>query len=188
MTFIIYFLFLFSYNNNAQIMENNNTSEKMQYAPLPTRQGPRPETTTQIPHVQINLKKVPEVYEEMVRRIYAIPGVEERPSAILRWRGMWLNENLSIVNAYALLSGREFSHIHDDGSLHIFLEPKRAEEAIEAGWAVLHPFAVGGNPAYRGFVMLYTPQSITELNTTFQLIVESYNFITGQNTVPTDLY
>ena len=29
--------------------------------------------------------------------------------------------------------------------------------------------------------MLYTPQSLADLEVIFQLIVESYNFVTGQN-------
>ena len=29
--------------------------------------------------------------------------------------------------------------------------------------------------------MLYTPQSMVELDVIFQLIVDSYNFVTGQN-------
>ena len=31
-----------------------------------------------------------------------------------------------------------------------------------------------------GFVMLYTPQSMAELEVTFQLIVDGYNCVTGK--------
>lgn len=34
--------------------------------------------------------------------------------------------------------------------------------------------------------MLYTPQSETDLEIVFQLIVESYNFVTGQSGIATD--
>ena len=32
--------------------------------------------------------------------------------------------------------------------------------------------------------MLYTPRSLEELNVVFQLIVESYNFVTGRDVKP----
>ena len=75
---------------------------------------------------------------------------------------------------------REFAHIHPDGSLHLSLEPSRALEAEQRGWAISHPWS-DQREGWEGLVMLYTPQSIVELNVTFQLIVDSYNFITGQN-------
>lgn len=70
--------------------------------------------------------------------------------------------------------------MNHDGSLHIFLEPDRADEAVEAGWAVHHPFAVDNRDGGDGFVMLYTPQSLDELDVTLQLILDGYNFVTGQ--------
>ncbi len=192
--FLMAFLSLISCNKNNMEMQkemevqNNTPSTVIEYQALPVRPGTRPETTPNIPHMQINLDIVQEVHEEMVRRIYSIPGVEEQPSIILSWQGLWIEDHLTLAEPGALLGGREFGHIHDDGSLHIFLEPKRAKEAIAAGWAVLHPFAAKGRKGWDGFVMLYTPQSIEELNTTFQLIVEAYNYVTGQAFVATDFY
>ena len=57
--------------------------------------------------------------------------------------------------------------------------PQRAEEAVKAGWAVWHPWAKK-RPEWMGFVMLYTPQSMAELEVTFQLIVDGYNCVTGK--------
>ena len=71
-----------------------------------------------------------------------------------------------------------FAHIHPDGSLHATLSPERAREAIETGWAEPHPMAsIVGNS---GLVMLYTPRTLEELDVIFQLIVDSYNFVTGR--------
>lgn len=183
------FLSIFSCTNNEIEMSNTVVpAEIVELEPLPIRTGERPETTPIIPHVQIDVELVPKVHEEMIRRIYTIPGVEEHPSAILSWRGLWLDTTVPIVQPEAFISGWEFGHIHDDGSLHIFLEPQRATEAIEAGWAVAHPYAVEGREGWDGFVMLYTPQSIEDLNVTFQLIVETYNYITGKNLLATDYY
>lgn len=150
--------------------------------------GSHPETTTGVPHVQIGVELVPEVNEELIRRVYSISGIENRPSVIAGWQGLWLTEEVTVIVPEALISGREFGHIHDDGSLHIFLEPSRANEAVATCWAIFHPFAVQQLAGWDGFVMLYTPQSINELNVTFQLIVDGYNYVTGQNIKASDYY
>ncbi len=155
---------------------------------LSQRPGARPETTMGIPHVQIGVELVPEVHEELFRRVYAIAGIENRPSVIAGWEGLWLTDQVTVSVPNALIDGREFGHIHDDGSLHIFLEPSRAAEAVETCWAIFHPFALQQVERWNGFVMLYTPQSIEELNVTFQLIVDAYNHVTGQNLLATDYY
>ena len=104
------------------------------------------------------------------------------------WRGLWISEDLTVLEPDALIGGREFAHIHADGSLHIFLDRRRANEAVEAAWAIFHPYAVQGLEGWDGFVMLYTPQSFDELDVTFQLIVDGYNNVTGQTIVATDYY
>ena len=43
----------------------------------------------------------------------------------------------------------------------------------------MHPWS-GQRPGFDGFVMLYTPITMEELEITFQLIVESYNHVTGE--------
>jgi len=145
---------------------------------LPIRPGSHPETTDNIPHVQIDVNIIPEIHEEMIRSIYEISGIEDRPSVIASWRGLWISEDFTIQVPKALISGREFGHIHDDGSLHIFLEPDRAKEAVESGWAVFHPFALAGDEEWEGFVMLYTPLTKHQLDITLQLIREAYNYVT----------
>ena len=185
---LIALLFLISCNKNEPEIVNNVTSDQLDKEDLPIRSGPRPETTMGVPHVQIDVEPVPEVHEEMIRRVYAIPGIEDRPSVVASWRGIWLSENLTIVQPEALIGGREYAHIHTDGSLHIFLESSRAIEAVETGWAIFHPFAVQGLQGWDGFVMLYTPQSFDELDVTFQLIVDGYNYVTGQEILATDYY
>ncbi len=155
--------------------------------PLPRRASPCPETTPNIPHIQIGVEPAPEVDTELVRRAYALPGVENRPSIISLpgARGLWLSDKLPLVHPEVIIAGREFAHIHPDGSLHASLPPKRAREAVQAGWAIRHPWA-DQREGWEGFVMLYTPQSMEELDVTFRLVVDSYNFVTGQNIQATD--
>ena len=149
------------------------------YSILPKREGIPPKVTLDIPHRQIDVKPVPEVNEELFRRAFALPGVENRPTilSVPGVRGLWLNNRISLVHPEIIRRGREFAHIHKDGSLHIALPADRARQAVRAGWALPHPMS--NQEGWEGFVLLYTPQSMEELDSTFQLIVDAYNYITG---------
>ena len=185
---ILAFLIMISCKNDDSKIDNDFAMSVVAKSELPQRSGPRPETTMGVPHVQIGVEPVFEVNEELFRRVYSIPGIENRPSVVAQWQGLWLNEQVTVFVPQALIGGREFAHIHDDGSLHIFLNPDRAIEAVDTGWAIFHPFAVQGLEGWDGFVMLYTPQSFNELDVTFQLIVDGYNYVTGRNLLATDYY
>ena len=188
MMIITAFSLMISCSGDDKDIKISDTLTSIEYEQLPLRVGERPKTTDRIPHYQLDLDLVPEVHEEMIRRIYNISGIEEQPSMIRSWQGLSLEDNIEIVNPQALIGDRELGHVHDDGSLHIYLEPSRAIEAIDSGWAVSHPFAVEGREDWEGYVMLYTPQSIEELNVVFQLIVDAFNYVTGQQIKATDIY
>jgi phospholipase/carboxylesterase len=149
--------------------------------PLPERSGPRTQTSGTVPHVQIGVEPVEAVNNELFRRAFALPGVEDRPTIVSLpgARGMWLTEDIALANPQAIVAGREFAHIHPDGSLHAPLPYERALEIAEKGWGERHPWAEE-REGWDGLVMLFTPQSMEELDITFQLIVESYNYVTGQ--------
>jgi phospholipase/carboxylesterase len=141
-----------------------------------------------VPHVQIDVEAVPDVNDELHRLAFALPGVENRATIVSLpgARGMWLDEGISLAHPETIVSGREFAHIHPDGSLHAPLPFERALEAVEKGWAERHPWA-DEREGWDGFVMLFTPQSMDELDVTFQLILESYNFVTGRSLTISDL-
>jgi phospholipase/carboxylesterase len=185
---LVSFLLLISCSKVEPEISDDVPPNQVEYIALPIRSAPRPETTTGIPHIQIDVEPVPEVHEELIRRIYAIPGIEDRPSVISSWRGLWLSEDVPVVQTEALIDEREFGHIHNDGSLHIFLDSRRAIQAVNTGWAIFHPFALQGLQGWEGFVMLYTPQSMDELDVTFLLIVDGYNNVTGQMLLASDYY
>ncbi len=155
--------------------------------PLPHRKGPPPFTSSNVPHVQIGVEPVPEVDAELLRRVSALPKVDIRPTIVSLpgAKGLWLLDDIPLVRPEVIVRGREFAHIHPDGSLHASLPPQRAQEAVDAGWAVWHPWAKK-REGWEGFVMLYTPQSMYELEVTFQLIVDGYNYVTGKNVVAKD--
>lgn len=154
---------------------------------LPHRTTPRPETFKGMPHSQIGIEPDPAIDRELRRRAYALPGVLDRPSVISvpGARALWLADDVELLRPESILRGREFAHIHPDGSLHATLSPERAQEAIETGWAEPHPIAEPlGLP---GLVMLYTPRSPQELDIVVDLVVDSYNFVTGRSIDATTL-
>lgn len=159
----------------------------MERARLPKRSGPRPQTHKSMPHAQIGVRPVPEVNAELYRRCFSLPDVRDEPTVISvpGARALWLCESLSLAHPEVIVAGREFAHIHPDGSLHAVLPPEQAREAVEAGWAEPHPVAeyLGQD----GMVMLYTPRTLTELDVIFQLVVDSYNFVTGRVVDATEL-
>jgi hypothetical protein len=108
---------------------------------LPKRSGSRPRTTPTNPHTQLEQNPQPEMVDELARRVFALPGVEERPSAISvpGARALWLREGLPTGPPEAFMIGREFAHIHPipDGSLHVALPPEVAHKAIGRGRATL---------------------------------------------------
>ena len=150
------------------------------WAGLPTRQGPPPETTPGVPHTQIGAEQIPELSTEILRRVAALPGVEIRPTVIGQWgtKGFWIGETVALASPKAIYRGREFAHLHPDGSLHASLPPERAAQAVAAGWAVYHPSAQY-HERLRGFVMLFAPRTADEVEVTIGLIVDGYSFVVG---------
>ena len=158
-------------------------------APLPQRSGPRTQTSGSVPHVQIGVEPVTAVNDELLRLAFALPDVENRPTIVSLpgTRGMWISDGVPLAHAEGIVSGREFAHIHPDGSLHAPLPYERALEAAERGWAERHPWA-DQQEGWEGLVMLFTPQSMAELDVIFQLIVESYNHVTGRTVQVSDFH
>ncbi len=153
--------------------------------PLPERAGPRIQTSGKVPHVQIGVELKPELVEQLNQLAFQLPGLEERPTIVSLpgAKGMWLSGNIPIAHPKAIVSGREFSHIHKDGSLHAPLPLKRAVELEQKGWGERHPWADRFD-GWEGLVMLYSATNAEQLKVLMQLVTESYNHVTGQ-TVPT---
>lgn len=147
---------------------------------LPPRESPIPETTNGVPHVQIGVEPDPEISAELLHRVSKIPGVEIRATVISLpgAKGFWINDSVTISRPQVIVGGREFAHMHPDGSLHASLSPQLAKEAVELGWATHHPWA-DQRPGWEGFVMIYTPASVSELEVVTELVLRSYNYVTG---------
>lgn len=153
----------------------------MEHIPLSQRTRTSSPTNKNMPHSQIGIHPLQKVNAELFRRAYSLPNVTNRPTVISLpgANAIWLDEDhLPSELPESIARGREFAHIHPDGSLHVLLTPERAQDAFEKGWAEPNPLA-----AYMGklgMVMLYPPLDMQELDGVFQLLVDSNNFITGR--------
>jgi hypothetical protein len=147
---------------------------------LPRRRGPRPRTTPSNPHTQLDQQPSdPRLVEELARRVFALPGVVERPSRISvpGARALMLAPGEPPGPPEAFMVPGEFAHVHPapDHSLHAMLPLELAEAAIEAGWAEQHPVArMGLIPATA--VMLYAPRDDEELDVVEGLVRASHAF------------
>lgn len=152
--------------------------ETSRHSPLPHRAGSRPPTMQGMPHMQIGVRPVPEVHAELFRRAFSLPGVENRPTVISMpgARALWLDESVPHIRPGIILAGREFTHIHPDGSMHLTLPPERAREAIAAGWAEPHPIA--HQIGLDGMVLVYTPRTFEELEVLWSLVLDAYCYVT----------
>lgn len=154
----------------------------MNQSALPERSGSRPKTTPTNPHTQLDQNPDARIVQELARRVFALPGVEERPSAISvpGARALWLREEVPAGPPEAFMIGREFAHIHPmpDGSLHAALPPEIADEAVRKGWAEQHPVArMGFIP--QNVVMIYAPRDEAEVEIVAGLVAEAYRYAGG---------
>ncbi len=158
-----------------------STSVMAQDMNFPKRETPIPQTTSGVPHLQIGLEAVPALSEELLNRVAQFPGVSigatrvSLPGGV----GFHIDDKMQLARPDAIVGGREFAHLHTDGSLHASLDPKLAVEAIEAGWAVAHPWA-NQRKGWEGFVMIFTPTTPDELEVVKLLVESSYSFVTGR--------
>ena len=147
-------------------------------AGLPLRERPAPATTQSVPHVQIDVEPVPALFDELLRRVAAAPEIEVRPTVVSLpgALGFWIADDIPLSNPQVIVGGREFAHLHPDGSLHASLSPALASEAVRNGWAVKHPWA-NRRPGWEGFVMIYTPLTMDELDVVTDLVFAGLEFV-----------
>lgn len=158
------------------------TQSQAQELLLPLRETARPETTKGVPHVQIGIDAVPALSEELQRRVAEFPDVRLGPTRVSLPGavGFQLAGDITLARPEVIVGGREFAHLHPDGSLHASLSPEIALAAVAAGWAIPHPWAKQ-RPGWEGFVMIYSPISEEELEVVLDLLRSSYGYVTGRS-------
>lgn len=137
-----------------------------------------------MPHQQLTQQPGDEaVREELARRLFELPGVEERPSGVSvpGARALCLSGEGPAGPAEAFMVGREFAHLHPppDQSLHLTLPTAEAERAVALGWAEWHPLVAHGVLS-RTAVMVYAPRDEEEAHVVERLVRCSWRFARGE--------
>jgi len=151
---------------------------------LPQRSGPKPDTTSSIPHSQVTQHGPDQVIEKLHEWCFSLPSVNNEQSTISvpGARALVMCDGMD-CNQDAFMIGREFAHIHphpDNGSMHVQLTAKDAREVIETGWGEDH-FLVTQGKLPEGLIMVFSPRDDAELDAVKTIVSRSYEFATGTN-------
>jgi phospholipase/carboxylesterase len=150
---------------------------------FPQRPGPRPTTTDDEPHEQLNQLGPVELWDELHQRALALRGVHEDRSgySFPETKALWLDPELAKGPPEAFIWKQEFAHLHPhpNSSWHLQLPWELTSLAISAGWAEIHPVVwLGVAPA--NSVMLYSPRNEEEMEVVWDLVEESHRFASGE--------
>ncbi|MEM8812674.1 MAG: hypothetical protein AAGF59_08655 [Pseudomonadota bacterium] len=151
---------------------------------LPRRQGAKPETTSRLPHSQLDQHGPDDVIGKLHDWCFSLPSVDNQESGISvpGSRALVLHPDTA-CNREAFMVGREFAHIHphpDSGSMHVKLNAPDARNVVEAGWGEDHYLVTQGHYP-PGLIMVFSPRDDGELETVKKIVARSYAFATGDN-------
>lgn len=147
---------------------------------LPLRLGHRPQTSSAIPHVQLDQQPADgRLSDAIIDEAGAWPHVQEQESGVSAEgaRALVLHPPAARGPAEAFLVGREFCHAHPDSdhSFHATLPAELAAEAVLAGWCTPHPLVRAGKVPPT-FVMLHAPRDDSEAQVVLALVRSSFLF------------
>ncbi|MEM6987732.1 MAG: hypothetical protein AAF499_14480 [Pseudomonadota bacterium] len=149
---------------------------------VPKRVGPRPQTTSSLPHSQLDQHGPDDIVQQLHDWCFALPSVSNEHSGISvpGSRALVLHECVDCNHA-AFMIGREFAHIHpkpDSGSMHLCLNADDARAVVTAGWGEDHYLVTQGHWA-PGLILVFSPRDANELDVVKTIVARSYEFATA---------
>ena len=128
---------------------------------LAERKGPKPETTSQLPHSQLTQHGPDKIIDKLHAWCFSLPSVANERSGISvpGARALVLHDGVD-CNHEAFMIRREFAHIHphpDNGSMHVKLAAEDAEEVTAKGWGEDHYLVTQGYFP-KGLIMVFSSQ------------------------------
>ncbi len=146
---------------------------------VPKRQGERPQTGDQPPHLQFTEQSPREIYEQMAQWALvdipaAIPALSEEPTRI----SVPTDESVAApAKAFMPPAGsREFAHLHADGSWHLVVDDDLVRHVDEQSWGERHPWYDRGILE----VLVYAPRDLGEMAIVQQLVAASIAYASNQ--------
>lgn len=142
------------------------------------RRGPRPRTSQEGPHRQLDQQSPPELWGRLVLACTTLPGVREGHSqvSLASSRALLLDDQVEIRHAGSSLAPEppvEPVHLHGvtDTSLHLCLPEAIAPGVCQQGWGEPHGYA-----QQRTEILVYGPRDDAELATVLALVEASLAF------------
>jgi len=158
------------------------------FTSLTRRRGPRPRTTSTMPHTQLDQQPAdPAIIELLARQIFGLPGVNRGPSGVSVPGASAAIIDDAVVADGEFLVGREFAHIHPapDHSLHVALPAPLAEKVVALGWAERHMLA-GTDGVPIGTVMIYAPRDVGEVAAVATIVEAAHRALVPVTDAPGD--
>lgn len=76
--------------------------------------------------------------------------------------------------------GNEVAHVHPaENSLHVWLSPSDAKQAVEKGWGERFPLSSLGM-LHPSFIMIYAPRSMDEVDVIEEIVQAGIGYLTGE--------
>jgi phospholipase/carboxylesterase len=154
---------------------------------LPDRHGTRPRTDNAVPHLQKTQRSPERIRQALLDwAVATLPDVTETDTriSVSATRALWLAEHVEVAHEDAFMpppGGREFAHLHADGSLHLCVSDAAVEEIVGRGWGEVHPLKDKGVNE----VLFYAPRDKPELELAKYAVAEAWSYATGRpNPVP----
>ena len=177
-TIIIIILFLGLINTGTKTINKDMDTKEFT---LPVRQGEPPQIGQQPPQLQYSDQSPRDIYQEFYDWMFTtFPKVRKEPTriSVRSSTAMWLDENENVGNIDAFMppaGGREFTHIHLDGSFHTVVGTEVEDEIIQKNWGVRHMYYNRGVKE----MLVYAPRNEKELEIVKAIVVKSYEYATG---------
>ena len=156
-------------------------SETVKFS-LPVREGERPKTGDTIPHLQFSQTSPPELVKKLIAwGVATLPNVREEDTriSVSDTRAFWLDEQVAAAHDDSFMppeGGREFAHVHADGSMHLCVSNDVAQELYDKSWGEPHPMKEQGVNE----VLCYAPRNESELELVKSVLIEAYRYATGK--------
>jgi hypothetical protein len=180
---IISTLFAVIVLSSGVFRNNKKTHEYMQTTNfnLPARHGEAPQIGQVPPQLQFSDKSPRDIYKKCNDWMFStFPKVRKEPTriSVSTSIAMWLDENEDVGHTDAFMppsGGREFTHLHLDGSIHTVVGTEVEDEIITKKWGVRHMYYDRGVKE----VLIYAPRNEEELEIIKMVVIKSYEYATG---------
>ncbi len=179
---IINLILLIILINNQTDGYKKDTIMSEQKLNLPERNGETPQIGETPPQLQFSDKSPRDIYQKFYDWMFStFPKVRKEPTRISvpTSTAMWLDENENVGHSDAFMppsGGREFTHIHLDGSFHTVVSTDVEHEIITKKWGVRHMYYDQGVKE----VLIYAPRNEDEIEIAKTIVIKSYEYATGK--------